>query len=144
MTFGYYLDTLIINEVRRHKLTHNLPTAVETNLRQQNGWLLNSIAESIIDTKAGKKPGIFAKHKQYDKDVQKNNSDNLIELIYSLYIRHCELWDLEDIRRDKRNTDKGRLDAADKVSVVNKQRNDLVERIDEVVDDSLKMAGGWI
>ena len=144
MTFGYYLDTLIINEVRRHKLTHNLPTAVETNLRQQNGWLLNSIAESIIDTKAGKKPGIFAKHKQYDKDVQKNNSDNLIELIYSLYIRHCELWDLEDIRRDKRNTDKCRLDAADIVSVVNKQRNDLVERIDEVVDYSLKMAGGWI
>ena len=60
MTFGYYLDTLIINEVRRHKLSHNLPTAVETNLKQQNGWLLNSIAESIIDTKAGKKPGIFA------------------------------------------------------------------------------------
>ena len=68
----------------------------------------------------------------------------MIELIYSLYIRHCELWDLEDIRRDKRNTDKSRLDAADKVSVVNKQRNDLVERIDEVVDYSLKMAGGWI
>ena len=68
----------------------------------------------------------------------------MIELIYSLYLRHCELWDLEDIRRDKRNTDKSRLDAADKVSVVNKQRNDLVERIDEVVDYSLKMAGGWI
>lgn len=142
MTFGYYLDTLIINEVRRHKLIHNLPTAVETNLKQQNGWLLNSIAESIIDTKAGKKPGIFAKHKQYDKNVDKPNSDNLIELIYSLYLRHCELWDLEDIRRDKRNTDKSRLQAADKVSVTNKQRNDLVERIDEIVDYSLKTADG--
>ena len=37
MTFGYYLDTLIINEVRRHKLIHNLPTAVETNLKHRMG-----------------------------------------------------------------------------------------------------------
>lgn len=140
MTFGYYLDTLIINEVRRQKLEGELSTSVKENLKKQNGWLLNSIAEAIIDTRAGEKPGIFAKHKQYDKNVKKDRGDNLIELIYTLYLRHCSLWDLEDIRRDKNNTDKSRLEAADKVSVVNKQRNDLVERIDEVVNNSLMLA----
>tara|TARA_R100001082_G_scaffold98611_1_gene66971 strand:+ start:55 stop:489 length:435 start_codon:yes stop_codon:yes gene_type:complete len=142
MTFAYYLDILIINEVKRHKLSRDKVCSIAGNLRQQNGWLLHSIAESIIDAKSGKKPGIFPKYKQYDKNVTKDQSDNLIELIYSLYLRHSELWDLEDIRRDKNNTDKSRLDAADKVSRVNKQRNDLVERIDEVVDYSLKMANG--
>ena len=140
MTFAYYLDTLIINEVRRHKLENSITPSVKENLKRQNGWLLNSIAESIIDTRAGKKPGIFEKHKQYDRDVKKDSSENLIELIYSLYLRHSELWDLEDIRRDRNNTDKSRLEAADRVSVVNKQRNDLVERIDEVVNHSLMLA----
>ena len=65
----------------------------------------------------------------------------MIDILYKLSYRHSELWDLEDIRRDKNNTDAARLAAADRVSIVNKKRNDLVEQIDEVISGQLaKMA----
>jgi len=50
---------------------------------------------------------------------------------------------LEDVRRDKTKTDRGRLVAADKVSVVNKKRNDLVEQLDKNISDSLKTTKLW-
>ena len=141
MTIGYLLDLFIINQVRKDNLSDD--TDVKFDLDRQDGHILKEIGKMIIDVAAGKRPGYFAKHKQYDKNVGEMHDENLIEVIYKLYQRHRELWDLEDLRRDKSNTDESRLEAADRVSTVNKKRNDLVEMIDVVINRRLKDVKLW-
>jgi len=144
MTAGYLLDLLIINEVRKEKLANELELDVVRDLNKQNGFLLKEIGRCIIEVSEGKRPGIFSKHKNYDKGVGEEENPNLIKVLYKLYERHSELWDLEDTRRDtETNQPDERLSAADKVSVVNKKRNDLVEQIDKIVNADLKMTKLW-
>jgi len=58
-------------------------------------------------------------------------AETLGSLIDKLTIANLRLWHLEDARRDRGLSDKDRLAAADAISVVNKQRNDLMDEIDE-------------
>ena len=141
MTIGYLLDLFIINQVRKDNLSDDAD--VKFDLDRQDGHILKEIGKMIIDVAAGKRPGYFAKHKQYDKNVGEMHDENLIEVIYKLYQRHRELWDLEDLRRDKSNTDETRLEAADRVSTTNKKRNDLVEMIDIIINRRLKEVKLW-
>jgi len=141
MTIGYLLDLFIINQVRKDNL--NDDADVKFDLDRQDGHILKEIGKMIIDVADGRRPGYFAKHKQYDKAVGETHDENLIEVIYKLYQRHKELWDLEDLRRDKSNTDETRLEAADRVSIVNKKRNDLVEMIDIIINRRLKEVKLW-
>ena len=143
MTVGYLLDLLIINEVRKEKLAAKLDIDVKKDLNKQNGHLLREIGRYMLEVSEGKRPGVFAKHKSYDKGVVEPEEENIIEVIYKLYQRHTELWELEDIRRDKSTDDHLRLAAADKVSVTNKKRNDLVEMIDNIINYSLKQTNMW-
>ena len=143
MTVGYLLDLLIINEVRKEKLAVKLDVDVKNDLNKQNGHLLREIGRYMLEVSEGKRPGVFAKHKSYDKGVVEPEAENLIEVIYKLYQRHTELWELEDTRRDKSTDDHVRLAAADKVSVVNKKRNDLVEMIDNITNYSLRQTNLW-
>ena len=133
MTVGYLLDLLIINEVRKEKLVAQLDGDVKNDLNRQNGYLLREIGRYILEISENKRPAIFAKHKNYDKEVVEPETENLMEIIHRLYQRHTDLWELEDIRRDQSTDDHMRLAAADQVSVVNKKRNDLVEMIDRVI-----------
>ena len=64
-------------------------------------------------------------------------AETLGSLIDKLTIKNIRLWHLEDIRRDMTLADGERLDAADKVSVVNQQRNDLIDEIDRFLSDAL-------
>ena len=134
MTVGYLLDLLIINEVRKEKLAAQLDGDVKNDLNRQNGYLLREIGRYILEISENKRPAVFAKHKNYDKEVVEPETENFIEVIYKLYRRHVELWELEDIRRDRTSHDKVRLAAADQVSVINKKRNDLVEQIDKYIN----------
>ena len=143
MTVGYLLDLLIINEVRRKKLGVTLEDSTKYDLKNQNGHLWREIGRYLLETADGKRPGTFAKHKSYDEDVNEPLEENIIEVIYKLYQRHLELWELEDVRRDKTKTDRSRLVAADRVSVVNKKRNDLVEQLDKNINDSLQTSKLW-
>ena len=143
MTVGYLLDLLIINEVRKSKLRLTLEDSTKCDLKNQNGHLWREIGRYLLEVGDGKRPGTFAKHKSYDEDVNEPLEENIIEVIYKLYQRHLELWELEDVRRDKTKTDRGRLVAADRVSVVNKKRNDLVEQLDKNISDSLKTTKLW-
>tara|TARA_R100001244_G_scaffold30555_1_gene29439 strand:- start:1094 stop:1537 length:444 start_codon:yes stop_codon:yes gene_type:complete len=143
MTVGYLLDLLIINEVRKKKLGETLEDNIKYDLKNQNGYLLREIGKYLLEIAEGNRPGTFAKHKSYDEDVNEPIEENIIEVIYKLYQRHLELWELEDVRRDKTKTDGSRLAAADKVSVVNKKRNDLVEQLDKNINDSLKTTKLW-
>jgi hypothetical protein len=143
MTVGHLLDLFIINQIRKDKLRDTIESDVKMDLNRQDGHLLKEIGKMIIDVAAGLRPGFFAKHKQYDKNIGEAHDENLIEVIYKLYQRHRELWDLEDLRRDKSNTDETRLEAADRVSIVNKKRNDLVEMIDVIINRRLKDVKLW-
>ena len=138
MTVGYLLDLLTINEVRKEKMGDNLDPDVSHDLSRQNGFYLREIGKYLIEIADGERPGAFAKHKNYDKGINEPFSGNLIDILYRLYQRHSELWDLEDVRRDKDNSDEVRLEAADKVSVANKKRNDLVEQVDREITNHLK------
>ena len=62
-------------------------------------------------------------------------AETLGSLIDKLTIANIRLWQLEDMRRDKILPDKERLKAADKVSVVNSQRNCLIDEIDQYVSN---------
>ena len=144
MTVGYLLDLLIINEVRKEKLADSLEDNIVHDLDKQNGFLLREIGRYLLEISDGKRPGKFAKHKSYDKNIGEDESSNLIEIIFKLYCRHSELWDLEDKRRDtETNQPDERLSAADQVSIVNKKRNDLVEQIDKIIDTDLKKTKLW-
>ena len=143
MTVGYLLDLLIINEVRKEKLATELNNDVKIDLNKQNGHLLREIGRYLLEISEGKRPGVFAKHKNYDKEVVEPETENLIKVIYKLYQRHTDLWELEDLRRDRSVSDKVRLDAADEISVINKKRNDLVEQVDKIIDSDLKMTKHW-
>ena len=143
MTVGYLFDLLIINEVRKKKLRLTSKDSTKCDLINQNGHLWREIGRYLLEVADGKRPGTFAKHKSYDEDVNEPLEENIIEVIYKLYQRHLELWELEDVRRDKTKTDRSRLVAADRVSVVNKKRNDLVEQLDKNISDSLKTTKLW-
>ena len=143
MTVGYLLDLLIINEVRKEKLATELNNDVKIDLNKQNGHLLREIGRYLLEISEGKRSGVFAKHKNYDKEVIEPETENLIKVIYKLYQRHTDLWELEDLRRDRSISDKVRLDAADEVSMVNIKRNDLVEQVDKIIDSDLKMTKHW-
>jgi hypothetical protein len=143
MTVGHLFDLLIINEVRKEKLANSLEADVVHDLNKQNGFLLKEIGRYLLEVSEGKRPGTFSKHKNYDKNIVEKESNNLIEVLFKLYCRHAELWDLEDLRRDTNNKNESRLEAADRVSVVNKKRNDLVEQVDKIIDKDLKMTKHW-
>ena len=143
MTVGYLLDLLIINEVRKEKLAAELDSDVKNDLDKQNGFYLREIGRYLLEIFDGKRPGKLAKHKNYDRDIEEDESNNLIEVIYKLYQRHSELWNLEDLRRDKNNSDKNRLEACDRVSIMNKKRNDLVEMVDNIVNTRIKKTKLW-
>ena len=144
MTVGYLLDLFIINEVRKEKLKDSLEADVKNDLDKQNGFLLKEIGQYLLDIADGKRQVVFSKHKNYDKGVGEMENSNLIEILYKLYQRHSELWDLEDKRRDtETNQPDERLSAADRVSIVNKKRNDLVEQVDKVINTDLKKIKLW-
>ena len=143
MTVGYLFDLLIINEIRKEKLASSLELEVVHDLDKQNGFLLKEIGRYLLEVSDGKRPGTFSKHKNYDKNIVEKENNNLIEVLFKLYCRHAELWDLEDLRRDKNNKDESRLGAADRVSIVNKKRNDLVEQIDNIINNNLKKTKLW-
>ena len=69
MTVGYLLDLFIINEVRKEKLKDVLESDVKHDLDKQNGFYLREIGQYLLDIADGKRPGVFSKHKNYDKGV---------------------------------------------------------------------------
>jgi len=63
--------------------------------------------------------------------------ETLGSLIDKLTIANTRLWHLEDERRNRSLPDKDRLAACDKVSIVNRQRNDLIDEINQLFSDAI-------
>jgi len=107
-------------------------------LTKQIGWILIDIAKTILDGYEGKRPITFKKFKFYDSDIIKNKDNDLLSEINFLRTHNRNLWALEDERRDKSLDDTQRLRAADEVAKENKKRNDTIDRIDELVKESIE------
>jgi len=58
--------------------------------------------------------------------------ETLGKLIDQLSIMNLKLWHLEDIKHDPEASDSEVADTARKIGVANKQRNALIEEIDEM------------
>ena len=70
--------------------------------------------------------------------IQQNGS-NLGNLVSELAQTHAELWDQEDHARS--SVDKEVVAAKKRIDVLNQKRNDLIEKIDEFVIQSLPEDG---
>lgn len=60
--------------------------------------------------------------------------DTLGNLIDKLTIVNIRMWVAEDIKRDKNASDKQIADATRLTNIVNCQRNDLIQEIDEKIN----------
>lgn len=56
------------------------------------------------------------------------------ELIDELSIVNIKIWMAEDIKRDKKATDKEIADATKLTNIANTKRNDLIQAIDEKIN----------
>jgi len=54
-------------------------------------------------------------------------------LIDQLGIVNLKIWHLEELKRDKSKTDKDVADATRKTNILNIQRNDLIQELDEML-----------
>ena len=63
-------------------------------------------------------------------------SETLGSLIDKLTIANLRLWHLEEVKHDGEASDSEVADVARKIGVVNKQRNALIDEIDEFLDDA--------
>jgi len=142
MTLGYFIDLMIINEIRRENNNLRNTTGIGYDLAKQNGFLFLEISKYIDGVFQGTRPGKFSKHKNYDKHIEGEEEENFIKLLYLLYEKHKKLWELEDIRRNLGLSDAERLKAADEVSIYNKQRNNIIEKIDFIVNENITLAKG--
>jgi hypothetical protein len=61
--------------------------------------------------------------------------DTFGNLIDKLTIVNLKIWNLEDIKRDS-NDDKMIADATRKTNILNQQRTDLIQEIDEMLINS--------
>ena len=59
--------------------------------------------------------------------------DTFGNLIDKLTIVNLKIWNQEDLKRDPKATDKQIADATRKTNVLNVQRNDLIQELDEML-----------
>jgi hypothetical protein len=64
-------------------------------------------------------------------------ADTLGNLIDKLTIANLRIWMLEDIKRNPNATDTELANATKKTNVINQQRNDLIQEIDELLLDTI-------
>ena len=62
--------------------------------------------------------------------------ETLGSLIDKLAITNLRLWHLEEVKHDDEASDSEVADVARKIGVVNKQRNALIDEIDEFLDEA--------
>ena len=64
--------------------------------------------------------------------------DTFGNLVDKLTVTNLKIWMLEDVKRGKDASDKQIADATKKTNVLNQQRNDLIQELDEMIIDANK------
>lgn len=62
----------------------------------------------------------------------------IANLIDSLSICNIKIFNLENIKRDTLSSDKAIADATKKTNILNVQRNDLIQEIDQKLNEMVK------
>ena len=114
--------------------------AIIGKLLEQRGWLIKELSHILVHIIDNDRPAMFKKYKEYDKNVFTEQNDYLLDSIADLNMYNNKLWDLESIRRNKGYSDEQRLKAADEVAVFNKNRNDTIDAIDELITNALDIS----
>jgi hypothetical protein len=134
-TIGSIVDKLAIAQKRKEVFAKDSKFSDVEELEQQMGFLLGEIARIMYSSAAGERPWGYKKKKIYDQNIEASVDDeNLFDLISELNRITRKLWDLEDKRRDSSVPNDERLHACDKVSEMNKKRNDVIDKIDALVE----------
>lgn len=150
MTIGDILDRLSILEKRMEVYVENRSCGCDASqtcqddevykdMKGQKLFLLEEFARILSDALKGYRPATLKKNKFYDKDVHGEQLFNFFDAIAELNKQNRALWDLEDKRRDLKNSDKVRLEAMDQISKHNKLRNDAIDNVDQILDDLINM-----
>ncbi len=143
-TLGGIIDQLCILEqrikVNRETARSEEELEVIDRLLEQRGWLIKELSSILVSIINWDRPATYKKYKNYDKTVHAEQDDYFLDLIADLNTYTKKLWSLEDARRNKELSDKERLEAADEVAVYNKKRNLTIDKLDEVLDNALKVS----
>ena len=130
-TIGSLFDKLCILEKRMTVVDKETLELLE----EQRSWILYEIGKVLVQTFDFQRPAKFLKHKQYDKDVEGVENTLFLSAIEELRNQNHNLWELEDLRRDKENyLPDERLEFADRVAIHNKLRNEAIDTIDKIID----------
>lgn len=138
-TFGSIIDKITILEKRKSVIEKEDidVDSITYELNKQYNLLFKELIYISSKNISGERPVKFKKFKQYDKNINIDQHDSLIDLFRELKTINSELWEIEDKRRDTNYPDKDRLRFSDLVSVYNKKRNDTIDRIDELIEGIL-------
>lgn len=136
-TVGSLIDKITIARIRTHKAKEYGRFDMHESANNQRIALQNELDSLINNIKLG-----IAKNPVEEKlKLYKGQADNELsirtfgQLISDLFDANLKLWELEDFRRDKNNSDSDRLCACDEVSQYNKDRNKCIDEINLIMCD---------
>ncbi|MDP8253126.1 MAG: DUF4254 domain-containing protein [Candidatus Kaelpia aquatica] len=151
-TLGSLIDKLTIKSIREFYIKRmlqskkakfskcQLKTKIEM-LRKQKKFLLKEIEEFIAEASKGRVVLRDEKLKLYNKPhlIGKiGNIDSVSKAINGLTKKNLELWNLEDEARREDVSLSYIGSIKKKIDVTNQQRNDLIDRTDDLFDQKLK------
>jgi len=151
-TLGSLIDKLTIKDLREYHLSESL--RLKTNkfsvadtrrmielVRRQKKRMLVEIEAFVAAAAAGKAALRDEKLKMYNAVADMNRIPRLTsvgEAISCLAQKNSELWHLEDQARRKDVTLAFIGSIKRKIDLANQQRNDLIDRIDALLEETLK------
>jgi len=139
-TLGDLTDRISIANIRYLKLKEENHSQEKIDMvAKQINALSVAITEHLYMAKNGNIELEAPKVKIYHhEEASGATASSLGEAMMQLTEANLKLWNLEDFRRDKTNSDEERLKACDEVSVWNRKRNDCMDLINNILTTTLE------
>ena len=138
-TFGDLADRLSIARIRFEKLNEEGYDALKIDVvEKQISGLCKEMSEYIGRAIRGEVIIEAPKVKIYHhEEASGSEASDIGEAISKLNEANYKLWNLEDFRRDKSNSDQKRLKACDEVSDWNRKRNDCIDLVNRILSENI-------
>lgn len=132
-SFGSLVDRLTIETNRLQQVGSKIDPEAMASIQRQIEILKHEIDDYFFLASTGEMEFEEPKNKAYLNEASTSTQcKDMAEAISHLAKSNITLWNLEDERRDKSLPDMQRLKAADKVSVVNKERNFYIDEVNRL------------